>query len=65
MDHCAFLRAFEKLRKETINFVTSVCLSVTLVTIKRLNVTFYVHCLSCYCAGNAPSGFITGDEFPD
>jgi len=56
--------AFAKLRKATMRFITPVCLSVTMVTQKRHNVTLYVPRLSYY-AGIAPSGSITGDEFPD
>jgi len=46
---------FAKLRKATMRFITSVCLSVTMVTRKRLNVMLYVPCLSYY-AGIEPSG---------
>jgi hypothetical protein len=55
---------FAKLRKATMRFITSVCLSVTMVTRNCRNVTLYVPRLSYY-AGIAPSGSITGDEFPD
>ena len=55
---------FAKWQNGTMSFITCVCLSVTIVTRKRLNVTLYLHCPSYY-AGIALSGSITGDEFPD